>query len=66
MWNPRQNVKDDPRQSGQAALDGRHWLPRLLFCGVVLAVLVGLGVWLNQPGKGRPPRPASWSLPRPG
>lgn len=52
MWNPRQNVKDDPRQTGQVALGGRHWLPRLLFCGVVLAVLVGLGVWLNQPREG--------------
>ena len=39
MWTPRQNVKDAPRQTGQVALGGRHWLPRLLFCGVVLAVL---------------------------
>lgn len=52
MWTPRQNVKDAPRQTGQVALGGRHWLPRLLFCGVVLAVLVGLGVWLNQPREG--------------
>lgn len=33
---------------------------------VVLAVLVGLGCGSTSPGKGRPPRPASWSLPRPG
>ena len=66
MWNPRQNVKDAPRQTGQVALGGSALAARLLFCGVVLAVLVGLGVWLNQPRKGRPPRPASWSLPRPG
>ena len=49
MWNPRQNVKDDPRQTGQVALGGRHWLPRLLFCGVVLAVLVGF-FWWQQNG----------------
>ena len=52
MGNPRQKSKDILSQTDQAALAGRRWLPRTLFCVVVLAVLVGLGVWLNQPRAG--------------
>ena len=52
MGNPRQKSKDILSQTDQAALAGRRWLPRTLFCVVVLAVLVGLGVWLNQPREG--------------
>ena len=49
---PSSKSKDILSQTDQAALAGRRWLPRTLFCVVVLAVLVGLGVWLNQPREG--------------
>lgn len=56
MWKRTQSKtsSDQPKPASApyAALPRQHLLPRVLLCVVVLVLLVGAGVWLNQPREG--------------